>query len=191
MTPMPGRVAILSFYGFLAAFAAAEWLATRFTFGARARGDRDPTTLFFLFFPAVGMFLWLQLVSGTPAIRPNWESWAWGVVAGAAGIAIRVSGKRTLGRFFTVRVQIQEGHRLVREGLYATIRHPLYTGLIVLWAAPPLLLGSPLGFLFLTVPIIVLVLRRIPREEALLLETFGEEYRAYMADTKRLIPGVW
>jgi protein-S-isoprenylcysteine O-methyltransferase Ste14 len=35
------------------------------------------------------------------------------------------------------------------------------------------------------------VLLRIPREEALLIETFGDDYRSYMTRTKRLIPGIW
>ena len=41
------------------------------------------------------------------------------------------------------------------------------------------------------VPLGIVVLLRIPREEALLIETFGDQYRAYMARTKRLIPGIW
>jgi len=54
-----------------------------------------------------------------------------------------------------------------------------------------LILGSPAGFLFVTLPILVGVLLRIPREEDLLVEGFGEKYRSYMGRTKRLIPGVW
>jgi protein-S-isoprenylcysteine O-methyltransferase Ste14 len=57
--------------------------------------------------------------------------------------------------------------------------------------APPLILGSPVGFLLLTLPLAIVVLLRIPREEALLTEAFGDQYRAYMARTKRLIPGIW
>ena len=59
------------------------------------------------------------------------------------------------------------------------------------WMAPPLILGSPAGFLFVTLPILVGVLVRIPREEELLVEGLGEKYRSYMGRTKRLIPGVW
>jgi protein-S-isoprenylcysteine O-methyltransferase Ste14 len=191
MTPMPGVVAVWSFYGFFAALGVSEWLLTRSRLGGRDRGDRDPLTALFFVFPAVGIFLWLRLASGTDAIHPTWASWALGLLVGAGGIGIRIAGKRTLGRFFTIRVQVQEGHRIVRDGLYAHVRHPLYTGLVLAWCAPPLLLGSPLGFLFFTLPGAILVLLRIPREEALLVEKFGDEYRAYMAETKRLLPGVW
>jgi protein-S-isoprenylcysteine O-methyltransferase Ste14 len=52
-------------------------------------------------------------------------------------------------------------------------------------------MGSPAGFLFTSLWIIVGVLQRIPREEALMVEGLGEKYRAYMGRTKRLIPGVW
>jgi len=64
-------------------------------------------------------------------------------------------------------------------------------GYVLEWVAPPLILGSSVGFLLITLPILAGVLQRIPLEEGLLLEGLGERYRAYMARTKRLIPGVW
>jgi protein-S-isoprenylcysteine O-methyltransferase Ste14 len=189
--PIPGDLALWSFYGYFVLFFLAEWALSRSTLGAKSRGDRDPATLLFFVVPSLGIFAWITILRRVGGVHPTWLSWGAGLTAAVAGLGIRAVAKRALGRFFSIRVQVQEGHRLIREGLYSRIRHPLYTGLLLAWCAPPLLLGSPLGFLLVTLPQAILVLQRIPREEALLIETFGDEYRAYMATTKRLIPGVW
>ena len=188
-----GLFAVLSFYGYFAAFILIEFVLTRSRLGTKDRGNRDKLTfLFFFLAPFFGMLLWMAAIrrSLVPA-EPSWAQWSLGLAIGLAGFAVRAVAKRTLGRFFTVRVQLQEGHEVVDSGIYGWIRHPLYLGLVLEWTAPPLLLGSPAGLLFTTLPILVGVLQRIPREEALLVEGLGEAYRAYMARTKRLIPGLW
>jgi protein-S-isoprenylcysteine O-methyltransferase Ste14 len=182
-----------SFFAFFAAFAVVERLLTRSSLGSRSRGDRDPFT-FLLFFvlPPIGIWIWMALLhKGVVPYRPTWLLWAIGVAFALAGFGVRIAGKRTLGRFFTIRVQLQEGHELVQEGMYASIRHPLYTGFLLAWCAPPFLFGSPIGLCFVTLPMLFAVVRRIPREEALLVEAFGDRYRDYMGRTNRLIPGVW
>ena len=184
-------VTLITFYAYVALFFLVERFLTRSTFGSSERGDRDPLTALFFVIPAVGIFVWMFLQHRALPPHPTWISYALGLAIGLLGMAVRVIGKRTLGRMFTVRVQLQEDHRIVDQGLYGRVRHPLYLGLILEWAAPPLILGSPVGFLLLTLPLAIVVLLRIPREEALLLEGFGDDYRAYMARTKRLIPGVW
>ncbi|HYJ31669.1 MAG TPA: isoprenylcysteine carboxylmethyltransferase family protein [Candidatus Binatia bacterium] len=190
---MSERLVVLSFYGYFALFLLVEFVLTRFRLGSGERGNRDHlSTLFFLILPFVGMFLWMfSIKAGSVGANPSWPSWILGVAVGLCGFAVRFVAKRTLGRFFTVRVQLQEKHEVVSSGIYRWVRHPLYLGYVLEWAAPPLILGSPAGFLFTTLPILVGVLQRIPREEALLVEGLGEDYRAYMARTKRLIPGVW
>jgi protein-S-isoprenylcysteine O-methyltransferase Ste14 len=138
------------------------------------------------------MVLWMTAINHRwVGANPTWLLWGLGVAAGLCGFAIRIVAKRALGRFFTVRVQLQEGHEVVDTGIYSVVRHPLYLGFVLEWVAPPLILGSPAGFLFMTLPILAGVLQRIPREEGLLVEGLGEKYRAYMGRTKRLIPGVW
>jgi protein-S-isoprenylcysteine O-methyltransferase Ste14 len=138
------------------------------------------------------MFAWITLLNrGIVPANPSWPLWILGCAIGLTGFAVRFFAKRALGRFFTVRVQLQKDHEVVDTGLYAAVRHPLYLGFILEWMGPPLILGSPTGFLFTTLPIVIGVLQRIPREEALLLEGLGQKYRDYMGKTKRLIPGVW
>jgi protein-S-isoprenylcysteine O-methyltransferase Ste14 len=190
---MSDRFAVLSFYAYYALFLLIEFVFTRSRLGSRERGDQDRwSILFFFIMPTVGIWLWICCVkTGWAKANPSWPLWIAGWAIGVLGFVIRIIAKRQLGRFLTVRVQLQEDHEVVDRGLYAAIRHPLYLGFIFEWMAPPLILGSPAGFLFTTMWIVIGVLHRIPREESLLVDGLGEKYRAYMGRTKRLIPGLW
>ena len=87
-------------------------------------------------------------------------------------------------------VEVQEGQKVVDNGLYGVVRHPMYTATIVLFLAMPLVLGSPLSFLLMLVYIPIIVLR-IRSEEAL-LEKELEGYAAYKRHVRwRLIPFIW
>jgi protein-S-isoprenylcysteine O-methyltransferase Ste14 len=93
-----------------------------------------------------------------------------------------------LGRNWSAALQILGRHSLVTTGVYRYIRHPMYTAHL-LWAiAQGLLLSNWLAgwsFLVLSVPLYAV---RIPKEEQMMLEYFGEEYRAYQSRTGRLVP---
>ena len=191
---MTGKFVVLSYYAYFALFLLVEFVLTRFRLGSGSRGTREERLSFLFFFvgPFAGMFLWMTLLNlDRVSANPSWPQWILGYAIGLLGFAIRIIAKRTLGRFFTVRLQLEKDHEVVDHGIYAAVRHPLYLGFILEWVAPPLILGSPAGFLFVTLPIVVGVLLRIPREEALLQEGLGEKYRSYMGRTNRLIPGVW
>ena len=192
---MTERFVEYSFYGYFVAFLLVEFVFTRTRLGSeeKAKGKGDFRSLLFFFIgPFAGMFVWMTLLNMHKiGANPTWALWILGVALGLLGFWVRITAKRTLGRFFTVQLELQKEHKVVDTGLYAAIRHPLYLGFILEWVAPPLILGSPVGFLFVTLPILVGVLARIPREEELLVQGLGEKYRAYMGRTKRLIPGVW
>lgn len=141
---------ILSFFVYFALFLLVEFVFTRYRRGDSAKGNKDPLTfLLFGILPSMGMFAWMFSVNhGLVPAHPTWAIWILGWVVGLTGFAIRIVAKRTLGRFFTVRVQLQEDHQVVDTGIYGLLRHPLYLGVILEWMAPPLILGSPAGFLF-------------------------------------------
>lgn len=108
-----------------------------------------------------------------------------------AGIALRLWSIVALGRFFRATVHIQQGHRLVSSGPYRWVRHPSYSGLLLALLSFAALLGNALSWLVFTVCALAAVAYRIRVEERMLLDALGEEYRAYAARTRRLIPGVW
>lgn len=93
-----------------------------------------------------------------------------------------------LGRNWSITLEIREDHRLVTEGLFRHIRHPMYSS-FWLWAvAQALLLPNWLaGFAGLT-SVACLYFRRVYREEAMMRETFGAQYDHYMNQTKRIVP---
>ena len=72
-------------------------------------------------------------------------------------------------------------------GPYKQIRHPLYTSLFGIGIAFALVSANWL-FVLLAVIVIVGLVARVPREETMMLDEFGNEYRDYMARTGRYLP---
>lgn len=92
--------------------------------------------------------------------------------------------------YSTSRLQIVEGHRLVKDGLYKHVRHPLYLGETIRNLGIVLIFSSVYGVLFIAVGTIFLLLR-IRIEEKMLIEAFGEDYKEYQRNTKRIIPYIY
>ena len=113
-----------------------------------------------------------------------------GVALFAAGGALRIAPVFVLGRRFSGLVAIQPGHTLVTNGIYGTIRHPSYLGMLVNALGWALAFRSGVGVL-LAALLLLPVLARINAEERLLRSQFGAEYDAYLSRTSRLIPGVY
>jgi protein-S-isoprenylcysteine O-methyltransferase Ste14 len=95
-----------------------------------------------------------------------------------------------LGRLFTGFVTIRGGHHLVRSGIYRFLRHPSYTGLLVAHFGLGLSFASWVSVAMSTIPFDVAAVYRIRVEEAVLRETFGDEYNDYARSTRRLFPWV-
>lgn len=111
-----------------------------------------------------------------------------GTVLHAAGTWLLWRSHVDLGRNWSPKLEIVAEHSLVTEGVFRYMRHPMYAAHL-LWAlAQPLLLHNWIaGFSFL-VTSLPLYLYRIPREERMMIEQFGDEYRAYMQRTGRFLP---
>ena len=90
----------------------------------------------------------------------------------------------------TSRLQIVEGHKLIKDGLYKYIRHPLYLGEILRNFGIVSIFSSVYGILFIMIGTIFLLFR-INAEEGMLVEAFGSDYEDYKRKTKRLIPYIY
>jgi protein-S-isoprenylcysteine O-methyltransferase Ste14 len=93
-----------------------------------------------------------------------------------------------LGRNWSPSLQLREGHELVTEGVYKYVRHPMYASEWLWSIAQALLLQNWVAGwagLALFTPLYVL---RVPREEQMMLDRFGAEYRSYMNRTGRIVP---
>jgi protein-S-isoprenylcysteine O-methyltransferase Ste14 len=114
--------------------------------------------------------------------------WA-GAALSVLGVAFAIWARVHLGRNWSPRPAAKEQHELVTTGPYAYVRHPIYTGLLLM-ALGTALTGSIWGIGVFMVAILIFV-SRIGREEKIMLELFPDAYPRYQARTKRLIPWVW
>jgi protein-S-isoprenylcysteine O-methyltransferase Ste14 len=87
-------------------------------------------------------------------------------------------------------VQVQAGQKVVSAGLYGLVRHPMYTGNVIMLIGIPLALGSYWGLVFVLAGLMVLALRIRDEEKLLQEELTG--YREYAQKVRyRLAPGMW
>jgi protein-S-isoprenylcysteine O-methyltransferase Ste14 len=114
-----------------------------------------------------------------------------GLVIILLGLLIRLWTRLTIGRMYSGYLRVKIGHVLVTDGPYRLVRHPGYTGFVLM------VLGICIGYSSLIglacIPLLFLpgLAYRMGVEERLLLDHFGEEYRAYAARTKKIIPWAW
>lgn len=109
----------------------------------------------------------------------------------AGGIALRWWAIVTLGRFFTVDVQIARDHELVERGPFRMVRHPSYTGVLLAFAGFALSMANWAALFVILIPITAAFIRRMDVEEQALSGALGERYLDYMRRTKRLLPGIY
>jgi len=142
-----------------------------------------------IWLPAVG----IGLVSATvnPGDMRGGGINALGLMLCIAGLCLRYTARRTLGRFFTIGVVRQEGHRVIQDGPYRYIRHPAYLAFVLFSGGLPLVIGNYWGELLLGLPSLVVFVALFIVEDRYLARLLGEDYRNYQNRTARLIPGLW
>ena len=186
-----------------------NFVATLLVFGApvgslvvenrRFRGDRkrrwsDPTYWQLEVWQIAGLVLGVLLAKRVPAAALPGNEWLWpvlGCAVGLIGVALRWWAIRTLGTHFTRNLQVVADQQLVVDGPYRYLRHPSYTGAILMYAGVGIGLGNVLGLAICVVFATIGFVRRIPVEEALLRRQLGGPYAQYASHTRRLLPGVW
>ncbi|MGI0151213.1 MAG: methyltransferase family protein [Thermoplasmata archaeon] len=180
----------------LLAYGITEYAGRRSTWkqGApwRPRSTQNESTYLFILTAALGSFA-IDLgsfFSGWPGLLPALLL-PLGVALAGLGFAMRIWSMRALGRFYTNPITIHPDHELVRGGPYRWVRHPVYTGGLLVLLAFPLVLGSLIG-LVATLAICLAVYRgRIEAEESALRARFGAVYSEYAERTYRLLPGLY
>jgi protein-S-isoprenylcysteine O-methyltransferase Ste14 len=137
------------------------------------------------------LFAMIYLRGHRLAVLPGDGPLRWtGLAVLGLGTFFRAGSMLELGRRFSVHVALQEEHTLRTTGLYAHVRHPSYVGLLLIIPGLAMVFESQLGVLAAVLAVLRLK-GRMEREEKFLLEQFGDQYRDYMARTKRLLPGIY
>ncbi|MEA2272982.1 MAG: hypothetical protein QOI98_1690 [Solirubrobacteraceae bacterium] len=140
----------------------------------------------------VGLVLAFRLTDlGGRLPGPGWLPVVVGVTLMVAGMAFRLWSIRTLGRFFTVTVNVADDQRVVDTGPYAVLRHPSYTGMLIVYLGIGAALDSWFSLIATPIPLAAAILTRIRHEERTLHDGLGPAYAAYADRTKRLVPFVW
>lgn len=121
------------------------------------------------------------------ALLPDWLFYP-GIALMVLGVFLRQWSIALLGGFFSALVSVQEGQTIIRKGPYRYVRHPSYTGGIMIMTGIGLAILSWGAVLVLLLASCVVYGYRIRVEEKALVAKFGDEYRAYVKETKMLIP---
>lgn len=186
----PGTFALYAFWAmflfWMIAEIGARRLAGRHKTGAVKKGDRGSFRIIVLANIAV-VGLAFAFRGARIGFLPDWAEWP-GLALMLLGVVFRSWAILLLGRFFSVQVELQAGHRVVTAGHYRYIRHPSYTGRLVILGGLGLALGSWVAALVMVFIYGVIYAYRVRVEEAFLLTSLGDEYRAYMGRTGRFIP---
>jgi protein-S-isoprenylcysteine O-methyltransferase Ste14 len=192
--PMTPSVAELTFV-----LLAIGWYVIRFEHARRSRralirhNDRDmrENVLLLISLSGLGILPLLYVATGFPRFADYTfhpiQSW-FGVLFAVAALFLFQMTHRALGRNWSVTLPLRQDHKLITSGVYRRIRHPMYTA-FWLWAVAQacLLPNWGAGFAGL-VGFGILFFGRVGREEQMMLQTFGDDYREYMARTYRIIP---
>ena len=117
---------------------------------------------------------------------PDWFRWM-GAALGVVCLAIYAWSRTALGKEWSSNLLMREKHQLVTTGPYAWIRHPIYLALMGFLISIALITANWFLIVLIVVSIVDLALR-IPKEEQMMIEEFGDEYKAYMQRTGRLFP---
>ena len=117
---------------------------------------------------------------------PSWLRWL-GVALGITTIPLLYWAHHSLGKYFSQALQVKEGQVLVTSGPYRWVRHPMYTVIVAILICLFLVSGNwAIGVVFLGVAAAFIPIR-VKNEEAMMVQEFGDEYRAYQKRTGRLI----
>lgn len=93
-----------------------------------------------------------------------------------------------LGDSWSVTLELNQNHQLITEGVYRVVRHPMYVSFFLLALGQGLLLDNWVAGWTALMAVSMMYVARVPREERMMLEAFGEEYRAYMQRTGGILP---
>ena len=175
-------------------FALEVGLVVRDLLRRRARLGRDRGTRMIVALSLGGsIFIGSVLRRWVPALdTPAPDAFAvTGLVVIWMGLAVRLWAVMTLGGSFSTFVQVDAGQAVVSRGPYRWVRHPSYTGLLLIALGFGLGARNWLSLLICTVVPLLGLLPRMAIEESEMTRVLGEQYRSYQRTTRRLVPGLW
>lgn len=141
--------------------------------------------------PAIAFLVLSPRIASSAEIRPPLASLLIGTVIFATGEVLRIWSRATLGKYFTYTVQTSTEQPVIQTGPYRFVRHPSYTGIMLMVIGLGAAWANWLGLAVVTVLTMVAIRYRIHVEEAVLTSDLDGRYDAYSRTHKRLVPYIW
>ena len=169
------------------------WVVLAFGTKRRAKGQSAwPAVRTILLVALVGILFYFGARGAfTDPSTPIWLSsgliGAFGDIVVLSGLVLSVWSRMTLGGNWSGIVELKEEHELITSGPYRYVRHPIYSGMLLMVLGSAIIYGHASGFLVLIMVAISLWVKSF-YEERLLSEHFQKDYPDYKARTKMLIP---
>jgi protein-S-isoprenylcysteine O-methyltransferase Ste14 len=131
---------------------------------------------------------WLYLPNILP--RAPWMP-ATGITLSLIALGLRIWAKTKFSGLYSGHVEVYADHRLIQTGPYRFVRHPGYSGLLLLALGAAIGYSSWIGLAAIPTLLLPGLAYRILIEERLLMEHFGKAFQHYTQKSKRLFPGIW
>jgi protein-S-isoprenylcysteine O-methyltransferase Ste14 len=157
-----------------------------------ARDKKTGLEIFYLVINGIGMiipvvYVFTTILDFANYYLPEWVGWL-GAVLFLDAIWLLYLSHRDLGRHWTVTVGVRNEHKLITTGIYQYIRHPMYAAHLVWAIAQILILHNWIAGYSFILTMVPFYFYRKRKEEQMLLEEFGQEYRVYKQNTGALFP---
>lgn len=152
-------------------------------------GQRQMRWSFYVFFwlhvlIMVGSFC--EFVFLRQSLLPVWSGI--GFVLFVLSLWLRSVAIRTLGKFWSLHVEIRDQHELIRHGIYNFLRHPVYAAIVLEVVSIPMMVNAWWTMLLGSATYLPLLLWRLHWEERAMVEKMGESYRIYQREVGALLP---
>ncbi len=113
-----------------------------------------------------------------------------GIALMLAGFAFTAWARVTLGRNWSGTVTLKENHELIENGPYAWVRHPIYTGLLIMFVGTAIPIAELRGAVAVLL-VLLSFLIKLRIEERWMTELFRAKYDSYCKRVAMLIPWIW
>jgi protein-S-isoprenylcysteine O-methyltransferase Ste14 len=130
---------------------------------------------------------WRGCHFGIANLSPDLLTQVISVIITVSGLTIAIIARKTLAGNWSNNIEFKKGHELITRGIYGYMRHPIYTGVLLMGFGTMLLSGTPVLFLSMLAMTGFCILK-LTQEEKLLTKHFPKEYPTYKKRVKALIP---
>jgi len=167
------------------------WEAAAKNAAAAKSSESKVSRALHVFLANVALLLEIAPIRGPGRFLPaSYLIMAVGLAVETAGLFLAIWARRALGRNWSGEISIKFEHELIRIGPYRKLRHPIYTGLLAMYAGAALVTGEWLAIIGLAMALLAYG-RKIGLEEVNLNAAFGAEYEAYRRESWALLPGLF